>query len=81
MKPFVRMAVCPVKKKYSTREVLELKVALSSKMLFSKCLEKGSRSSLLFFSSLEVARATLARILGSRLMRKSLSGSSLFSFL
>ena len=30
MKPFVRMAVCPVKKKYSTREILELIRAESS---------------------------------------------------
>ena len=45
MKPFVRITVRPVKKKYRTRKILELKVALNSKMPSSRCLEKGSRSS------------------------------------
>lgn len=69
----------PVKKKYKTLEILELNEALSSNIPSSRCFEKGSRSSVPFRSSLEIARVILALILSSRLMRNSLAGSSPFS--
>ena len=62
MKPFVRMAVFPMMKKYSTRVIFPPKVVRSSIIPSTSSFDSGARSAAPRSSSNRIVRETLAYI-------------------